>query len=763
MRIDPKSWRIELSAQSFATFRPGPSAGASAPAWRAEAGRQWHETLRERAEATDAGWQFEINVDCEIGSLGWTLAITGRADQWREAAGEITIREVKTVLGGLPQDPDALRERYPHHFLQLAVYCHAARLLPGTRTVRGEVVFVDPTDGTLQVVPLGEDAEQTLLDQAEIIAAHAEQRRASHARLLALPDRLPFAEPRAEWTMAVDELEASASNPLRLLVAPTGFGKTSAALRHGLSLLRSGRAGKLIYVTGKGTGQLQVVTELRRLAGPKELRAVVLRPRAEHEIEGMPDDPADIRRNWARAGIQPAALLEQGADLGLVRQLGRLARVPPWLITKAMAAEADVIICDYNYVFAPSQRPALENLPGWSESDHALIVDEAHNLPERVAECLSLEAQAAAVADAAHELAVTGAPQPWVDALLAWSAFLHRLPQADAVDPDDRLEALAHAERFLVLQAEHPLDLDSLPDRAARIAYSALLWQSRLDSLDAGWLLWSPAAGELHLDCLTAARTVGERLHAQGHTLLLTGTPGPRGALDADCGLEPGSLVRMDAAAPWRHEAYRVAIDGRVDTRFKTRAQHHTKTAETLVRLAAADGPVAAFFPSYKYAEEVAAAMKAISASTRVATQPRGLRPDGMSRFLDQSLQPGSVLCLIVGGALGEGIDLLGGRIGTAVIIGPALPEVNALQEARRKMFEQAGAEDPFALAYVRPGMRKVNQALGRLVRAPGQRARVLLHCRRFAAETYRAALSPEYGDPEVLADDDAFLGWLRS
>ena len=762
MRIDPKAWRIELSAQTFATFRPGPAAGPGAPAWRAEAGRQWHETLRERAEATGQGWRFEVGVECELGSLGWTLAIAGRADQWREDGGDILIREVKTVTGGLPRDPDALRERYPHHFLQLAVYCHSARLRPGTRSVRGEVVFVDPTDGTLQAVPLGEEAEQALLDQAERVAAHAEQRRASHARLLALPDRLPFAEPRPEWTEAVAELDATAGQALRLLVAPTGFGKTSAALRHGLGLLRSGRAGKLVYLTGKGTGQLQVVTELRRLAGPKELRAVVLRPRAEHEIEGMPDDPADIRRNWARAGIQPSALLEQGADLGLVRQLGRLARVPPWLITKAMAAEADVIICDYNYVFAPTQRAALENLPGWSETDHALVVDEAHNLPERVAECLSLEAASGAVADAAHEMSMARAPQAWVDALLGWSAFLHRLPQADAVDPDDRLEAIAHAERFVSLQVEHPLDLDTLPDRAARVAYSAMLWHARLDSLDAGWLLWSPVAGELHLDCLTAARTVGERLQAQGQALLLTGTPGPRGALDAECGLEPGSLLRIDAAAPWRHEAYRVAIDARVDTRFKTREQHHAKTAETLVRLAAADGPVAAFFPSYKYAEAVAAAMRTLNPGALVATQPRGLRPDGMTRFLDQSLRPGSVLCLIVGGALGEGIDLLGGRIGTAVVIGPALPEVNALQEARRRMFEQAGAEDPFALAYVRPGMRKVNQALGRLVRAPGQRARVLLHCKRFSAETYRAALSPEYGDPEVLADDDEFLGWLR-
>jgi Rad3-related DNA helicase len=56
--------------------------------------------------------------------------------------------------------------------------------------------------------------------------------------------------------------------------------------------------------------------------------------------------------------------------------------------------------------------------------------------------------------------------------------------------------------------------------------------------------------------------------------------------------------------------------------------------------------------------------------------------------------------------------------------------------------------------------MRKVNQALGRLVRAPGHSARVLLHCRRFADEAYRTLLSTEYGDPEVLADDEEFVRW---
>ncbi len=762
MRIDPRAWRIELSAQDFAGFRSGPAAGRPAPAWRAEAGRQWHTTLRDEAERRDEGWTFEVTIETQLQAKGWTLAVAGRADQWRERDGEIVVREIKTVMGGLPRTEMALREAFPHHFLQLAIYCQAARLRPGIRSVRGELVLVDPTRGDRQTVSLPDEAERDLLEQADRIAAHAENRRASHARLLALPERLPFAEPRPEWLEAGEALTETTEYGLRLLVAPTGFGKTSAALRHGLSLLRSGRVTRLIYLTGKGTGQLQVMTELRRLAEPKELRALLLRPRAEHELEGMPDEPGVIRANWARAGIDAARLLESGADLGTVRQLGRLARVPPWLISKAMAAEADVLVCDYNYVFAPGQRQALELLPGWNESEHVVIVDEVHNLPERVAEALSLGITSQAAIDAAHALSMARAPKEWADALLAWSSFLGRLPKADVMDPDDRLEARAHAERFVALTLNHPLDTDTLPEDAARVATSAVLWHHRLEVSDAGWLLWSPQAGTLRLDCLSAARTIGERLQAQGRCLLLSGTPGPKGALESDCGLEAGVLARVDARAPWRHGAYRVAIDARVDTRFKTRTQHLDLTAETLARLAKREGPVAAFFPSYRYADDTAAALRRLHPTSLIAVQPRGLRPDGMARFLDQSLRPGSILCLIVGGALGEGIDLLGGRIGSAVVIGPALPEVNALQEARRAMFELAGAEDAFALAYIRPGMRKVNQALGRLVRAPGQSARVLLHCRRFAQESYRSALSPEYGDPEILGSDDDLDSWLR-
>jgi hypothetical protein len=64
MRIDLKAKRVELSAQEFATFRPGPGAGAGGAPWRAEAGRQWHETMRKVAEAEGQGWQFERAIAC---------------------------------------------------------------------------------------------------------------------------------------------------------------------------------------------------------------------------------------------------------------------------------------------------------------------------------------------------------------------------------------------------------------------------------------------------------------------------------------------------------------------------------------------------------------------------------------------------------------------------------------------------------------------------------------------------------------------------
>ena len=199
-----------------------------------------------------------------------------------------------------------------------------------------------------------------------------------------------------------------------------------------------------------------------------------------------------------------------------------------------------------------------------------------------------------------------------------------------------------------------------------------------------------------------------------------------------------------------------------MDTTFQQRSSYFATTAATIAALqAAANGPVAVFFPSYAYAESVAQELERL-APVKVAVQPRLRDLAAQTAWVEQSLAFTDALFLVLGSSFAESIDALGGRITHAMVVGPALPEVNAIQRARLAEFSPLGREAAFRRVYQIPGMTKVNQALGRLVRAPGQRARVILHCRRFLEPAYASLLARDYQfGANVLTDAD-LAAWLR-
>src|SRR5690606_26340371 len=106
-------------------------------------------------------------------------------------------------------------------------------------------------------------------------------------------------------------------------------------------------------------------------------------------------------------------------------------------------------------------------------------------------------------------------------------------------------------------------------------------------------------------------------------------------------------------------------------------------------------------------------------------------------------------------------IDLLGGRIANAMVVGPALPEVNALQNARMRKLAQLTRDEAFHTVYQIPAMQRVNQALGRLVRAPGHCTRILLHCQRFADKSYADLLHPDHQTRTYLFTDEEVASWI--
>ena len=820
MEIDLQRHEATLSIGEFAAFSTTPSPGGDGSGggvWRAQLGTHWHRELRERA-ASEPGASFEVAVDGLWVCRGWTLRLGGRIDQVLQTPAGTLVREVKTTMQSLPADETALRAEYPEYFVQLATYVFLSSIngefanggaacpkdalgtLGTTRPTSesllargnpprlfGELVFVEAGTGFIQTVALGPSAEALFTEQAERLVEFLENRRLARERRLSLEVGPAFAELRPGQEGVQEAIRdalgvAGAVGAQTLLFeAPTGFGKTGCLLEFALRGFKEGTYDRVIYLTGKSTGQIQVTRQLEAMIARPGTAARVpvwqVRSKAEHcvnhEFHCIPQTCAyldGLRDRWPAAGLSRHYLIDgESRDLESLRASGRDARICPYEITRAALPYCDVWIGDYNYVFSPSTRGVFSAQPGYDPARTLLIVDEAHNLPARAADAWSRSATAGEAQRVLAELDHLRAPPALARAWERWWSLLAHLQPAESLDPPQEEELWAALRRLAEHSSATPLDLAQLGPELAASIWKPIDVLSLADHPTLPSLAWVPEPGVLQLTCLDASSETGPILRSFRRAVLTSATLTPADAIAGACGLEApdaaGAGTRLlRAPTPWRDGAYRIAVDVRVDTRYRDRRLHFETTARTVERLhgaAAAAGHPAAivFFPSYAYAGEILD--RCVNGlGMRVALQPRGLDLAGQSAFIEEAILFNDAVFLVLGTGFAEGIDHLGGRISHAMVVGPALPEVNAVQAAKMN----AGAdsrEAAFRRVYQIPGMQKVNQAIGRLVRAPGQSATVLLHCRRFADAAFDSLLDPAYRGGAALATDDELVRWL--
>jgi DNA excision repair protein ERCC-2 len=763
--------RAEMSVGQFSDFAIGPrgSLGGTGGLWRAQIGSRWHREIRAQAESEGADAAYEVVVSGELARKGWRIALAGRIDQMVQTADGAVLRELKTVTRPLPAGEADLRRDYPEYFVQLAAYA----ALRGRRE-RGELVFIESDTGLAQTVPLLGDDERLLDRQLDRVAEFLDLRLRARDRLRGLRYRPAFPSRRPGQESAADELGHAVRDGQAAILfeAPTGFGKTGILLESALGELRDGRFDRLLYLTGKSTGQIEVVETLRGMTAPgpglAQGPAVAVwhvRNKSEHCVntvfqclrETCPYlDAAEDR--WPGSGLSRFYLLEdQARDLPALRTAGQAARICPYEITRAALAFNDVWIGDLNYVFSPETRTLFFDRPGFEPGRTLLIVDEAHNLPSRVADAYShafSARDAHAVCEALREVRADGR---WLASWDGWARFLQALPASDRLAEAEAEEARDHLSRLAEGTQAYPVDPLELGAHASGLIWGAASAAHQLAATELPRLWWSPEDAALSATCLDAAPAIGAAVAEFGGVVYATATPGPAERFAESCG--GGALRPIRAATPWRDGAYDVAVDLRVDTTFRQRRRHLATTVETawaLHRSAGGAAPIAVFFPSYAYAEAAAREFGP------AALQPRRSELAAQNAWLETSLDEGRALFLVLGSGFAEGIDLLGGRVAHAMVVGPALPEMNAVQRAKVAALGDLGRDAAFDRVYRIPGMQKVNQALGRLVRAPGQRARVLLHCRRFAEPGYARLLAPEYQDPRPIGEEGDLADWLE-
>ena len=775
MELDVSQRSVRLSVGELATFRnrPSPSSHGTNP-WRAVVGQQWHRSTENLVKTEQPGANFEVNVSVDWRHSDWLFQLNGRIDQLLPTKEGALVREVKTTRRHLPTPDETLLADYPAYFAQAASYRAMLEVLPeyNGQLITAEVQFINIENGAIQSVSL-ESSENIFERQLDQLVPFLDERLGSLNRLHKAQIRPAFDTLRVGQTELFQTLQNAALQSRHVLAqAPTGFGKTGIVLEHALKHMQNGLYERCIYLSSKSTGQLETIRQLKLMIG-HDLRYIQMRNRNEHRIDSERhtctgdmrcDDELD--QNWREADIRASELFENGTvELSRAQEIGTNTGICPYSLTKACLPFSEIWIGDSNYVFSPDSRAVFMEARGFEPGRTLLIVDEAHNLPDRTAESLSLEIASADLLLAIEELRAHGVPRRLLGPATELCRWIDSLSPKLALTGNQFYTGQDLCEDFTEQLKRSTFDYDATAPFAIKLLRSIPKLSETLSLYSQQYLHWVPRSGVFAATCLDASEWIAECLKLFGGSIMMSATLSPFKSYRESCGLDKESVTIAQAQTPWRDDAYDVAIDCRIDTRLSKRESHYETTALTIVELIQhnAGGAIAVFFASYLYAENIQAYIEALAPELRIKRQPRGVDLAEQSIFINEGLLIADALFLILGSSYAEGIDQLGGRVEQIMIVGPALPEVNLLQKKKMEDHPSLSQDEAFRDIYIRPAMRRIHQALGRIVRAPGHTARVLLHCKRFAEDAYQSELAPEYqSDCQLLRDED-FFRWLNS
>jgi len=777
MEIDAGEKRAILSVGEFARFSPYAKREASKGlgGWRATVGQQWHQEVQSRSEPE--GFANEQSISGEISWHGWTLQLNGRIDQLRICKEEIHAREIKTVSAHLPLEPSEVAQRYAKYCRQLLAY---KELLQRSsrypfESFKMELYLIEFSTGITQSIFLDDSFEPLIADQLDRVCDYLDRKRERLQRLRNLQFKAAYETPRpGQETIQRDLKSAFERSRIVLLEAPTGYGKTGVSWECALKKLASGEIERIAYLTSKKTGQLEAIERLDTLlADQSGANYWHVRNKEEHcvNFEFRCSSKTcsylrDLDVKWERASILSLLFADaKPPSLDQFKSIIAADGICPYEAMRTALSYRDIWVADYNYFFSPSGGRLLDEQPDFDPANTFLIIDEAHNLPSRVESNSSKELRSLALEALASELSDLGMGNRLAAQLRNLADECAAYRKNDVLSwrqLDDVADSLAMIVKSL---ASQPIDYESLCHESMDTLWNLAIGSSSMKERSQCFMGWIPENGILRITCIDASFEIRQSLESFHSCLLLSATLHPIEGFLEQSGLDQigYDTVRLAPSAPWLDGAYDIAIDTRVDTRFKHRDRSAPETARTIVQLAEDYAPVAVFFPSYAYAEKVKALIEKSYPFYRIASQSRNQMEtvEDRAAFIDEALRYSDIIFLTLGSSFAEGVDMLGGKIRAAMVVGPALPEVNPVQESKRDHYQNR-SRNGFERAYLQPGIQKVNQALGRLVRAPGQSVKVLLQCPRFAEPKTRSLLAQQYQETKYIFTDQDLANWIK-
>ena len=704
------------------------------------------------------GYQSELRLEGRHG----LLRVRGRADGYDAARNRL--EEIKTHRGDLARQPAHQRHL---HWAQLKVYGALLCAEWGLAELKLALVYFDL--GSQQETVLEERHEAAALqaffeDQCDRFLAWAtqemEHRQARDTALATLA--FPHAGFRAgQRELAEAVYRVAAHGRCLLAQAPTGIGKTVGTLFPLLKAAPGQKLDKIVYLAAKTPGRQLALDALARIAAPgtplRVLELVARDKACEHPDKACHGESCPLAQGFydklpaARAAAVGAGPQHRAA----LREVALAHQVCPYYLGQELARWADVVVGDYNYWFDVSAM--LHALALQNEWQVGVLVDEAHNLVERGRGMYTGEMRRSSLR--ALRLAAPVHLRKPMDRLdRQWRALLKESEDdytvRDAL-PDAWLDAL---QRVVAALGEHFAEAAAAPPDSAlqQFYFEALQFLRLAQSFGAHSLV--DVTRELHakpdavlcIRNLLPAPFLQPRLELARTVTLFSATLSPTAFYRDTLGL-PADTAWIDVPSPYAPEQLAVRVAGGISTRFADRQESVPPIADLIARqFDEAPGNYLAFFSSYDYLEMVATRFESDRPDIGAWRQSRRMSEAERQRFLDRFVADGAgVGFAVLGGSFAEGIDLPGQRLVGAFIATLGLPQFNPVnEEMRRRMQDQFGAG--YDYTYLYPGIRKVVQAAGRVIRTREDKGVVVLIDDRFARRAVQALL-PSWWRPRML------------
>ncbi|MDK8462093.1 ATP-dependent DNA helicase [Marinobacter sp. SS13-12] len=697
-------------------------------------------------------YQSEVALAGQCGKL----MVSGRADGYDPIAGRL--EEIKTHRGDLSRVREAQRNL---HRAQLRVYGALLCRQETLKTIDLALIYYDvgkdketPITETASADELWQELEQLCAiysDWAEQEASHRQERDGALARLT-----FPFPDFRPQQrALAETVYKSTLRHRTLLLEAPTGLGKTLGTLFPALMAMPAAKQDRLFYLTSRNTARHLAVDAVHLLRekqpGALPLRTLELVAKdhaCEHPDKACHGDACPLAKGFfdrlpeARAdAANHTGALTQPVLADIASQHG----ICPYFLAQEMARWCDVVVADVNRMF--DQSALLHALVRQNDWKASLLIDEAHNLVDRARGMYSVELSQTRLlrirrqAPRALKPSLDGVSRAWQSVIRDHAPDIRREP----VILDNLPGSLTGALNRLVSAitdylADHPPDLALQELMFESLAFTKLAEVFGDHSLCE---LVRPGRGKAQLAIrnLIPADFLRPRFEAADSTLLFSATLSP-GIYYRDLLGMPEDTCFQSLPGPFSADQLSVHFTPSISTRQAHRERSLVPIAELIARqYHERPGNYLAFFSSFAYLNRVRNALADLAPDIPLRAQQPGMSGEERRAFLDGFREDNSgVAFAVLGGVFSEGIDLPGDRLIGAFVATLGLPPFDAWHEILRQRLQQRfGAGQ--AYTYLIPGLQKVAQAAGRVIRTPEDQGVIWLIDDRFLQPDIRQLL----------------------